>query len=234
MKITYALSFTLTALLLTACGGGNGGGFSGGTTGLTTSTGNQTTPTINTAIQGNTIALSRTGSATGASTGTTATSAIDKIVINGQTINFVPSDTAARRHLTGSSFDNVRYGYLKEGTNNAHLFAQGIVTTNMPTRGTATYNGSAVHVRTAGQLPEIATPSASFNVNFDQKTITGKINATQNVNLSGTISANTFSGVSTQGYTMNGHFYGNNASELGGVYRNSSGSVSGAFGAKKQ
>lgn len=233
MKTLFSLGVLGTALLLTACGGGNGGGLSGNGTGLATNNpNNPTTPTINTAIQGNMLTLNDKGAVTRGNTATAGTSAINKIVINGQTIDFVPNTA---NHRTSTQFDNLRYGYVRADANSTpHLFAQGTVTTNVPTQGTASYHGSAVHVRTAGSSPEITMPRANFNVDFGRKTITGKIHATQVVDLAGNISSNKFSGTTSQGYTMNGHFYGNSASELGGTYQHSSGSVSGAFGAKKQ
>lgn len=233
MKTLFSLGMLGTALLLTACGGGNGGGFGGNSTGLATNNpNNSTTPTINTAIQGNTIALSGTGSAITSNVATAGTSAVDKIIINGQTIEFLPNTT---NHITGTQFDYLRYGYVRADANSTpHLFAQGTVTTNVPTQGTASYNGFAVHVRTAGTIPEITKPRASFEVDFGKKTIIGKIHSAQVVDLAGNISSNKFSGTTSQGYNMNGYFYGNLASELGGTYRNNSGSVSGAFGAKKQ
>lgn len=233
MKAFIRLSPIAVVLALTACGGGNGGGFSGNSIGLVTNnTNNPTTPTIDTTIQGNTIALSGTGAAIGSNTATAGTSAISKIIINGQTIEFLPNTT---NHITGTQFDYLRYGYVRADANSTpHLFAQGTVTTNVPTQGTASYNGFAVHVRTAGTIPEITKPRASFEVDFGKKTITGKIHSAQVVDLVGNISSNKFSGTTSQGYNMNGYFYGNLASELGGTYRNNSGSVSGAFGAKKQ
>lgn len=233
MNVLTKIALLGTALLLTACGGGNGGGLSGNGTGLATNNpNNPTTPTINTAIQGNILTLNDKGAVTRGNTATTGTSTINKIVINGQTIDFVPNTA---NHRTGTQFDNLRYGYVRADANSTpHLFAQGTVTTNVPTQGTASYHGTAVHVRTAGSSPEITMPRANFNVDFGRKTITGKIHATQVVDLAGNISSNKFSGTTSQGYTMNGHFYGNSASELGGTYQHSSGSVSGAFGAKKQ
>lgn len=227
MKTFFSLNIICTALLLTACSGG----INGSKNFATNNPNKPTIPTINTTIQGNTIALSGTGSAIGNNTATAGTNAINKIIINGQTIEFLPNTA---NHKTGTQFDHVRYGYVRQDVNSMpHLFAQGVTATNIPTQGTASYYGTAVHIRTTGSSPEITTPRANFNVDFANKTITGKIHAVQVVDLAGNISSNKFSGTTSQGYAMNGYFYGNLASELGGTYSNSSGSVSGAFGAKK-
>ena len=73
---------------------------------------------------------------------------------------------------------------------------------------------------------------ALFDVDFGSKKITGDIDmgSGQKINLAGDISGASFSG--TSGNTeMRGNFFGPQAAELGGVFK---GSLSGAFGAKKQ
>lgn len=126
-----------------------------------------------------------------------------------------------------SNLAYTRYGYIREGVDGTpHLFAQGVTTTNMPTTGTATYTGSAAHL----QNGQIGLVDARFNVNYGTKNLTGTVGTTA---LSATITGNTFSGTHANGISTTGRFYGNNAAELGGTYRNANGSVAGAYGAKK-
>lgn len=186
------------------------------------------TPTnnINVGIQG---AKMEINTATGASniSPTVGTSEIGKVVIGDKII-----ELDSRNLRTGSRFDNLSYGYLTQNNTTPTLFVQGNVSSSVPVRGQATYRGNAVHVRANGSNPVVQVVPATFNVDFANKTLTGKIQASNALDLSATISGNRFSGtkdnVATQGY-----FYGTDASELGGVYHNDDGSLSGAYGAKK-
>ena len=112
------------------------------------------------------------------------------------------------------------------------VFSMGQVTTNMPTTGTAVYNGRSLGSSTGNVYGE---GTSRFNVNFGAKTISGTVsNATYSADLRGTISGASFSGAHN-GVNMSGNFYGPNAAELGGVYNGTSNgrSVVGSFGAKR-
>ena len=112
------------------------------------------------------------------------------------------------------------------------VFSMGQVTTNMPTTGTAVYNGLSLGSRTGDVYGE---GTSRFNVNFGAKTISGTVsNAAYSADLRGTISGASFSGAHN-GVNMSGNFYGPNAAELGGVYNGTSNgrSVVGSFGAKR-
>ena len=108
----------------------------------------------------------------------------------------------------------------------------GQVTTNMPTTGTAVYNGLSLGSHTGDVYGE---GTSRFNVNFGAKTISGTVsNAAYSADLRGTISGAAFSGTHN-GVNMSGNFYGPNAAELGGVYSGTSNGlpVAGSFGAKR-
>ena len=112
------------------------------------------------------------------------------------------------------------------------VFSMGQVTTNMPTTGTAVYNGLSLGSRT-GDVYDYGT--SRFNVDFGAKTISGTVsNTAYSADLRGTISGAAFSGAHN-GVNMSGNFYGPNAAELGGVYNGTSNgkSVVGSFGAKQ-
>ena len=113
------------------------------------------------------------------------------------------------------------------------VFSMGQVTTNMPTTGTAVYNGLSLGSHTGDVYGE---GTSRFNVNFGAKTISGTVsNAAYSADLRGTINGAAFSGAHN-GVNMSGNFYGPNAAELGGVYNGTSNgrSVVGSFGATKQ
>ena len=112
------------------------------------------------------------------------------------------------------------------------VFSMGQVTTNMPTTGTAVYNGLSLGSSTGNTYNQ---GTSQFNVNFGAKTISGTVtNAAYSADLRGTISGASFSGVHN-GVNMSGNFYGPNAAELGGVYNGTSNgrSVVCSFGAKR-
>lgn len=238
MKLVHYTLPIVTCLTLSACGGSGGG-----TSHIVAQT-PQPTPTIATNVQGNLITLNNRG-AREQSGLTNSTTHINKIAINGKTLDFLPSScTAASCNTTinnvrivggSSALSKTRYGYIREGNGTPYLFAQGELSPNPPTdtKSDITYLGNAVQVSSIGGSTRIEEAAARFVVNFDKKTITGTIETPQTVNLSGTISGNRFSGTSTQGYHTTGYFYGDNAGELGGVYHHNTYAVSGAFGAKK-
>lgn len=253
-KIQQLCVLGCSSILLVACGGGGGSNAStnsGASTipqprptevGVTTVAQPSSTTQTNTAIQGNLIKLN--GSNTGGSlhSSTLSTNDINNIVIDGKSIAIIPSNFSGNGSLNISSnnmarvtntrnLSYTRYGYMREGVGaSPYLVAQGQITTNMPNTGTAKYTGHAVHVQ-AGRTHQA---TAEFNVDYAKKTVTGKISPTNNatVELAGTINGNRFSG-SKDGMTTTGAFYGPNAKELGGVYSNRAGTISGAYGASK-
>lgn len=250
MKVYTTLGIALVSLMLIACGGGGG---ESTIVSPTTTTGNQattntntntstnvntgtiggnlgakkpttTTPTtLNTAIQGVTAQVNTTG--TSGMGGSTATPDINTIVIGGKNIAL---DSNLK---SGTTLTNARYGYFTQQGTTPTLIAQGFAATEVPTTDKATYRGSAVHVVT-GDTPSSQVASASFTADFDKKTLTGTIRTATPITLGATIAGNRFSGT-VGNFSTSGYFYGAEAEELGGIYKNSNGTISGAYGAKK-
>lgn len=101
---------------------------------------------------------------------------------------------------------------------------------DMPATGTAKYVGQAVH--SCADCKDMSAKS-SFNVDFGKKTVTGVIeHASQKVNLGATISGSSFAGVAN-GVQTNGAFYGAQAEEMSGIYKEANGKFVGAFGANQ-
>lgn len=222
---------------------GNGGGNAGNNPPLNNGIGNTTAQSQ---LKGNQIAINANHRAN-ANVAINTTSELNKITLNGKTIDIIPtgiSSGAGLNHLKDSNNERVvgqgadmRYGYIKTGNETPHLFAQGKASTNTPQSGKATYRGNAVNValtekngRPTGTA--VTSHSANFEVDFGSKLITGKIHTPTSIDLAGRINGNTFAG-QQKGMTMQGYFYGDKASELGGTYRSADSTVSGAFGAKK-
>ncbi|MEG9482556.1 Slam-dependent surface lipoprotein [Mannheimia sp. HC-2023] len=130
--------------------------------------------------------------------------------------------------VSGAKFTNVKFGHI-----DGYVFAQGDVTpkSNIPTTGSATYNVDGVFVAN-GQTS--TSRDHKLNVDFANKTING--NVAPNVAVTNAkIDGNEFDGKAVhngKSAELEGHFYGSNASEIGGAY--SSSDFSGAFGGKKQ
>lgn len=128
---------------------------------------------------------------------------------------------------------NSRFGYINEGDKD-YIFSHGTLTTNMPTSGTAKYNGEAVLGRSAsGTLG-----TANITADFGQKTLAGSITRSKDsdinfnqIDLNATISGNSFSGDGA--VKTNGNFYGNNAAEVGGIFHDTTQNLYGSFGAKR-
>lgn len=246
MKLLKLTALTAAVAAMTACSS-SGGGANIATPKpvvAATTTPTTTTPTpaaTSVGIQGNVINLNQNKVAVGNITNTAATAQVNKVVVNGQTLDFIPTGFAvAKLTLTAGNMDRIggssqlaytRYGYIREGSATPALFAQGDITpaNAVPQTGAATYNGSAAHVASG----KVSLVDSSFTVDFGKQQLQGAIKAPEgDVNLAATINGNAFSGTQN-GIQTKGMFYGSQAQELGGVYTNTSGTISGAYGAKK-
>lgn len=135
---------------------------------------------------------------------------------------------------------NMRFGYLDSADQTMpHVFAQGIGSKSIPTSGKVSYEGWAVllnsHFTPRGSgIGGVDNGKSEFTVNFDDKSLTGVISSEQEgvnkINLSAKINGTTFEG-EKDGFTTQGNFFGENGQEIGGIYRNTDGSLGGAYGA---
>lgn len=165
---------------------------------------------------------------------------ITKITIGDKTFNLVDTSKLSRLGeeqlgveygTTAHSRFGIAWQDLPDKTDADKVFYQGYQTLpkDMPTTGTAKYAGLAVHDCKDCN----GKAKASFDVDFGKKTVVGVIDhKAQKVNLSATISGSSFSGVAN-GVQTNGAFYGVDASELSGIYKETGGKFVGAFGATK-
>lgn len=223
-----------------------------GTTGTGTPT-TTTDPNATLRIAGNVIAIDGNKIA-GGNQVTGTSNNLDKIIIGGQTIDVYPAGitgTINRINVeTGvgrlvSTTPNSRFGYLQENVGSTpYFFSQGNISANVPVANSIKYEGTAVYFNQGNQdklknptglihlgtNPQSDEEKVTFLANFTNKTITGNLAGV--VQLQGTIVDNGFSG-ELNGISTNGYFYGDNAAELGGTYRNADGTVSGAYGATK-
>lgn len=149
----------------------------------------------------------------------------------------ITTDGQYKSLISGAYLKHSRHGIYFD-SKYPILFAHGTPTADMPS-GTATYQGYSTQVTSdtyekGGGL----VGSSAFNVDFGKKTITGSVSGAglHTVNLSGTITGNTFSNGVTDLNRMqfNGGFYGPNAAELAGIYLDNGAEVGGTFGATKK
>lgn len=267
MKTISLTASVALALALTACGGNTttnttqqpvrliGGGVTTNTTQQpvsTTETDTESTtsaPVTTIKIAGNIMSIEKDVATTNSATIDSAD--INQIVVNGQTISFLPTDFAANEinqidvrtgvGRLGISTENSRFGYFQESIDSLpYLFSQGNISASIPvgnpTSGPVEYTGQAVHYDQGKQdklknRTGLALVEAKFVVDFNNKTLTGTIGENLTL-LEGNISNNGFSG-ELNGVSTNGYFYGDNAAELGGTYKNASGTVGGAYGATR-
>ena len=111
-----------------------------------------------------------------------------------------------------------------------YMFYQGFKTTDkqMPTTGTASYAGEAIH--------NLDVVTSKFNADFGAKTVKGEITGSSSIEggkvvLEAKINGSDFAGTTDKGVQTNGAFFGDNAQEVSGVYKGAD--FIGVFGAGK-
>ena len=145
------------------------------------------------------------------------------------------------KRVVGGTKNNIRWGFVNSSNlKNSYIVAAGKnATASMPMSGTVVYEGKAVYgyAKDGNAINTVTDGDATFQANFADKTLTGKIipkgEALDEVNLSATISGNTFEG-SLDSTSTKGGFYGKNADELTGTYVNEQKYYLGAFGAERK
>lgn len=119
-------------------------------------------------------------------------------------------------------------------TNRVRLFYQGQPTLDMPTTGTAQYEGGAIlSVLTSNWMNNRGV--SSFNVDFGKKSINGKItNIKGSDNLKDiTLKAAKIQGNAFKNDQMEGKFYGPKAANVAGYFIDKEQNLHGTFGAEK-
>lgn len=134
-----------------------------------------------------------------------------------------------------SGYAHTRFGVIKNNSTNLYqTFYQGTPTATMPTTGSAKYVGQGVIVNGQHVNNQV---TAQFNVNFVNKNLTGSLsnNGKNPINLQANITGNTFHSKIGADVETHGGFFGDNAAELAGDFREqkANGRI-GVFGARKQ
>ena len=176
------------------------------------------------------------GNNNGGNNGGNTRPSYNEIEFNGKNIPLLPqgtqpgeggqyqSDEGAYRKVIGNQYGSFLYGVIIDKTGGgARAFArdarEGAVTTNMPASGSMNYAGPAIHY----DVPRRTTIDAmsSFTANFDTKKLNGEIvvpGKTDPVRLEADILGSRFTGSSSDKVVTEGNFYGDGATEMGGIY----------------
>lgn len=253
MKNTFALMATLSALTLTACGGG-GGSDSPVSVNPQTNGGNNVVPlSYDYAIFENGERVDENNSEP-----TYPQNRLNIMNLDGRNLEILPTGVTGSivsledkskgiRKTVGGNLSYARYGIISyDKEKKDYVFYQSIAseTSIIPKTGTATYKGYAVAIRPSDR--EISKGTSSFNVDFDKKTLTGEIKTEKFGNFvfnQGEIHKyNNFSLKGDKNLLGTGEFAGKNAEEITGYfsqkedrsYNPSKNDIYGTFGAKKQ
>lgn len=178
---------------------------------------------------------------------------VNKIKIGNEVIDLIPSLSdlppgfytdidAANLQLIGRKNKYTSWGLMYDGSvdsNTHYLMSEGKEPTqNMPLTGIVRYEGTAVHgYKTADGIYGYKKALVDLTADFANKTLKGSITEKnlKLIELEANITKNTFAGTHNN-VKVEGGFFGNNASEVTGLYREQrqDGSDSfGVFGAQK-
>lgn len=184
----------------------------------------------------------------------------NEIVVDGKTITLIPPHFSAgkfldldnrydgfRRVVSGDFLSYSRFGYVENSNEDPRFFSLGAITMNMPTISTAKYEGkiaeSGAHKTDDNYYWSHTQGTFTADVDFAAKTISANlINLGKGENetrgFTAKINGAEFLGTSGSGGIQGvaGKFYGDNAAEIGGVYRGETDEhlMGGSFGGKKQ
>lgn len=184
----------------------------------------------------------------------------NEIVVDGKSIALIPAHLSAgkflhldhsydgfRRKVSGDFLSYSRFGYVENKNEDPRFFSLGAITMNMPTTGAAKYEGkiaeSGAHKTDDNYYWSHTQGTFTADVDFAAKTISANlINLGKGENetrgFTAKINGAEFLGTSGSGGIKGvaGKFYGDNAAEIGGVYRGETDEhlMGGSFGGKKQ
>ncbi len=161
---------------------------------------------------------------------------LDSVKLNGIEIVLLPSNQSNNFYYTtvGKKDDGkqdneaiiggVKYKYSRFALTDPNLFgwqaiSQGVVTKDMPTSDTITYNGDAIGFK-ADVTDKMTTGKTTVYVDFGDKSLYGYFHKWSDSKMpeskfSANIKGNEF--INAKGIVVKGKFYGKNAAEMGGI-----------------
>lgn len=173
---------------------------------------------------------------------TNNSSPLSQVVINKTAIPLTLNQTGEWQQITTNGnqgwvngYNHTRFGVVTpKGATASHLYYQGQRTddTAMPKSGVATYNGTALIVKNGTVNPNA---QSQFTADFRQRKLSGTIkqNGSTLFSLSADINGAAFASKASESVQAQGAFFGKNAEELSGVFKDTNSGTRGVFGAKK-
>lgn len=133
-----------------------------------------------------------------------------------------------------NGYQHSRFGVVTPNGAEPHVFYQGNQTAdyNIPKSGTASYRGTALVIDKDGNTN--TNLQSAFTANFDTRKLGGSLtqNSTTLYKLSADINGSGFASQANAEVQTQGAFFGQNAQELAGVFKDTKNNAHGAFGAK--
>ncbi len=177
---------------------------------------------------------------------------LNKLVIEGKEVTLLPEDhnegfyehSDDDKHIykaiSGKEYKYTRFGIYKDGygeDNYSKLFAIGVRTKDMPTSGSAIYKGDAVlshqFALDDGNFLTAEHGKSLLEVNFAEKMVEGTLSNWEHSQDVISFNAN-INGTKIESDKVNGRFFGPNAAEAAGVYRDEANHTFASFGGIKQ
>lgn len=166
---------------------------------------------------------------------------LEQLIVNGSTIPLPKVQSGSWQAINANGhtgwvngYQHSRFGSVGKNNAQTHLFYQGARTddTKMPKSGQATYNGHALIIKNG----TVNTNAQSrFTADFGTRKLNGTIHQNNSTlyTLSADINGGAFASKAGASVETQGAFFGENADELGGVFKDNKTDTKGVFGAKK-
>lgn len=166
---------------------------------------------------------------------------LEQLIVNGTTVPLPKAQSGSWQAINANGhtgwvngYQHSRFGSVGKGNAQTHLFYQGARTddTKMPKSGQATYNGHALIIKNSTAN---TNAQSRFTANFGTRKLNGTIHQNNQTlyTLSADINGGAFASKAGASVETQGAFFGQNAEELGGTFKDSKTDTKGVFGAKK-
>lgn len=166
---------------------------------------------------------------------------LEQLIVNGTTVPLPKAQSGSWQAINANGhtgwvngYEHSRFGSVGKGNTQTHLFYQGARTddTAIPKSGKATYNGHALIMKNGTAN---TNAQSRFTADFGTRKLNGTIHQNNQTlyTLSADINGGAFASKAGASVETQGAFFGQNAEELGGTFKDSKTDTKGVFGAKK-
>lgn len=166
---------------------------------------------------------------------------LEQLIVNGTTVPLPKAQSGTWQAVNANGhtgwvngYQHSRFGSVGKGNTQTHLFYQGARTddTAIPKSGKVTYNGHALIIKNSTAN---TNAQSRFTADFGTRKLNGTIHQNNQTlyTLSADINGGAFASKAGASVETQGAFFGQNAEELGGTFKDSKTDTKGVFGAKK-